>query len=250
MSSTVDISAPDGAVNAYLTRPDEQPHPGVLFIMDAFGLRPTIEEMADRIAADGYVVLAPNVFYRAGRSPLGPLPDLTDPEQRASFFQKVRPLMDELTPDRIAADGAAYLDYLDGVAAHGPVAITGYCMGARVGWRIAAAHPDRVAALAGFHAGGLVTDADDSPHRSAGDIKAELYFGFADQDPSMTAEQIATLERTLDEAGARYRAEVYPGAQHGYTMADTAAYKEDARERHFRELSALLAQTLSGSSLS
>ena len=82
-------------------------------------------------------------------------------------------------------------------------------MGARVGWRIAAAHPERVAALAGFHAGGLVTDDADSPHRLGRRLTAELYFGFADQDPSMTAEQIATLERALDEAGARYRSEVY-----------------------------------------
>jgi carboxymethylenebutenolidase len=243
-SSTVEIGTRDGVADAYLARPDDRAHPGVLFIMDAFGLRPTIDEMVDGITADGYVVLAPNVFYRAGRSSVRPLPDLTDPEERTSFFQSVRPLIDELTPERIAADGAAYLDYLGEVAAPGPVAITGYCMGGRVGWRIAAAHPDRVAAFAAFHPGGLVTEAPDSPHRSAGDLKAELYFGFADEDPSMTAEQIATLERTLDEAGARYRAEVYAGAHHGYTMADAAAYDEAARERHFRELRALLERTL------
>ena len=61
----------------------------------------------------------------------------------------------------------------------------------------------------------------------------------------MSAEQIATFERTLSEAGAQYRSEVYPGAQHGYTMADTAAYDEPSAERHFRELSALLDRTLS-----
>jgi carboxymethylenebutenolidase len=59
----------------------------------------------------------------------------------------------------------------------------------------------------------------------------------------MTAQHISTLERTLDEAGARYRAEIYEGAQHGYTMADTPAYHEEARERHFRELRALLERT-------
>ena len=240
----VEITTPDGVADAYLARPDDQPHPGVLFIMDAFGIRPTIAEMIERIAADGYVVLAPNVFYRAGRSPVLPMPDLSDPDQRAGFFQKVRPLMDELTPERIVSDGAAYLDYLAKAAGPGRFALSGYCMGARVGWRIAAAMPDRVAALAGFHAGGLVTDAPDSPHTSAGNIEAELYFGFADQDPSMTAEQIATLERTLEEAGARYRSEVYEGAQHGYTMADTAAYDEPSGERHYRELRALLDRAL------
>lgn len=240
-SSTVDISTPDGVANAYLARPDDQPHPGVLFIMDAFGLRPTIDEMVDRIAGAGYIVLAPNVFYRAGRSPVPPPPD--EPGQRTSFFGSLRPLMDALTPERLAADGEAYLNRLREAGAEGPVAITGYCMGARVGWRIAAAHPDRVAALAGFHAGSLVTDDPESPHRSATAINAEMYFGFADQDPSMTAEQISALERTLDEAGVRYRTEVYEGAHHGYTMSDTPVYNEGARERHFRELHALLERT-------
>src|SRR5437588_9301076 len=111
-SSTVDIPTPDGVADAYLTQPDDrQPHPGVLFIMDAYGLRPRIEEMADRIAERGYVVLAPNVFYRAGRAPVIPMPDHTDPDSRASFWQRLRPLIDQLTPDALASDGAAYLDY-------------------------------------------------------------------------------------------------------------------------------------------
>jgi carboxymethylenebutenolidase len=240
----VDITTSDGVADAYLARPDEQPHPGVLFIMDAFGLRPTIGEMIERIAADGYIVLAPNLFYRAGRAPVLPMPDLSDPDQRAGFFAKLRPLIGALTPERIQSDATAYLDYLAESAGSGAAALTGYCMGARVGWRIASAMPDRVAALAGFHAGGLVTDDPDSPHHSASDISAELYFGFADQDPSMTAEQIATLERALKEAGARYRSEIYEGAQHGYTMADTAAHHEPSRERHFRELRSLLDRAL------
>ena len=243
-SETIEIRTPDGVADAYLTRPDDQPHPGVLFIMDAYGLRPTIYELADRIAGDGYLVLAPNVFYRAGRSPVVPMPDVSDPEQRTKFFQSIRPLIEQLTPERLAADGSAYLDYLAHVGSPPRVAITGYCMGARIGWWIAAAHPDRVAALAGFHAGGMATDGPQSPHLAAAEVKAEMYFGFADQDPSMTAEQIATLERALGEAGARYRAEVYEGAPHGYTMADTPAFNHAARERHFRELQALLERTL------
>lgn len=237
---TVEIQMPDGVANAYLARPDEDPHPGVLFIMDAFGLRPAIEDMVARIAADGYVVLAPNVFYRGGPDPVSPP---ADPEERSTYFGSViRPLMDELTPERLAADGKAYLDYLAGAGGSEPVAITGYCMGGRVGWWIAEAHPDRVAALAGFHVGGLVSEGDESPHRSVPD--AELYFGFADEDPSATPEQIATLEQALDEAGASYRSEVYEGAKHGYTMVDSPVYDEDAAERHYRELGTLLERTL------
>ena len=241
----VEITTEDGVADGYLARPtdDDGRRGGVLFLVDAFGLRPQIERMADRIAERGVVVLAPNVFYRHGRAPVLPMPDLEDPDQRGPFMEKIRPMMRELSPERIASDSRGYLDFLAGVA-RGPFAITGYCMGARLGWRIATAHPDRVVALAGFHAGGLATDDADSPHRSAGELTVEAYFGHADNDQSMTPENIAALERALDEAGVTYRSEVYAGAAHGYTMADTAMYNEAAAERHFDALSALLDRTI------
>jgi carboxymethylenebutenolidase len=118
-------------------------------------------------------------------------------------------------------------------------------MGGRLGWWIAVANTDRVAALAAFHTGGLVTDDENSAHRAASALGGvELYFGFADQDRNMTPEQIATLERALDDAGVAYRAEVYEGALHGYTMSDLSVFDEAARERHHRELASLLAQTI------
>src|SRR3954468_18242379 len=96
-SATLDIRTPDGVADAYLTRPDQgERHPGVLFMMDAFGLRPRVEEMADRIAGRGDAVLAPNLFYRAGRAPVLPVPDMTEEGARGEFFKRVRSLMDEL----------------------------------------------------------------------------------------------------------------------------------------------------------
>jgi carboxymethylenebutenolidase len=89
-----------------------------------------------------------------------------------------------------------------------------------------------------------VTEAKDSPHLIAGEVSAELYFGFADNDHSMSAESIATLEKALDEAGASYVSEVYEGAAHGYTMSDTPAYDEAAAERHFAALFDLLGRTV------
>jgi carboxymethylenebutenolidase len=242
-SGMIDVRTQDGVADAYLARPDDERHPGVLLVVDAFGLRPQIERMAHRIAGHGFVVLAPNVFYRAGRAPVVSLDGLDDPEQRGRVFERVMPLIRELTPERIVRDGGAYLDRVEEVGP-GPVAITGYCMGGRIGWRIAAAYPERVAALAGFHVGGLVTDDDDSPHRSAGTIAAEVYLGFADNDRSATPEQIAELERALGAAGVRYRSELYRGAAHGYTMADTPSYDHAAAERHYTALFSLLERTL------
>lgn len=242
-TSTVTIDTPDGTADAYLAKPDDGQHPGVLFVMDAIGLRPVIAEMTERIASRGYAVLAPNVFYRAGRAPVIPLPDFSEPDARSSYFQQLRPLMEQLTPEAIERDGKAYLDYLGGVASK-PFAITGYCMGARLALRIAAAYPRRVAALAGFHGGGLATDAPDSPHLLADKLKAEAYFGHADNDQSNTPDQVATLNLALSDAGVEYRSELYEGAAHGYTMPDSPAYNEQAAERHFRELFALLDRTL------
>ena len=240
----IELAAPDGACDAYLTGAGGEPRPGVLLLMDAYGLRPVVQELADRIAADGYVVLAPNLFYRAGTSPVPPPPPAGDDAARAAAWAVIRPVMAQLTPERIAADGSAYLDALAAVAAPGPSALTGYCMGGRVGWWIAAAHPDRVAALAGFHVGGLVSDDPASPHRAADRLRAEVYLGFADADASMPAEAILALAKALEAAGVRHRCEVYEGAAHGYTMADTPAFDAAARERHFAALHALLGRAL------
>jgi carboxymethylenebutenolidase len=246
MSGTpIDVRTPDGVADAYLARPDDDArHPGVLLIMDAFGLRPQIERMAERIAARGFVVLAPNVFYRAGRAPVVSSDGLEDPDQRDAVIERIMPLIHELTDERIQRDGGAYLDRLEAEAGGGPVAITGYCMGGRDGWRLAADYPNRVAALGCFHTGGLVSEDDDSPHRSAAKLEAELYLGFADHDKSATPEQIATLERSLQEAGVVHHSDLFEDALHGYTMADTPVYDEDAAERHYSQLFALLERTI------
>ncbi|HVW17583.1 MAG TPA: dienelactone hydrolase family protein [Solirubrobacteraceae bacterium] len=241
---TIDVTTPDGVADAYVARPDgDGRHPGVLLVMDAFGLRPAIERMADRIAARGYLVLAPNVFYRDARTPVVPQELIGDGDRRSELLGKVRPLIGSLTPDVVARDADAYLGWLEREG-RGPVAITGYCMGGRFGWYAAAAYPDRVAALGAFHTGGLVTDGPDSPHLRAGDLRAELYLGFADSDASATPEQVATVDEALDAAGVRHTTEVYTGALHGYTMADTPVYDEAAAERHFDELFALLERTI------
>ncbi len=235
----IDVQGADGVADSYLVRPEDLPRGGVLFVIDAFGLRDVTIEMADRIAAEGYVVLAPNVLYRGGRAPVRPMPDFLDEDSRNRFMVEMKPLLMEAAGEAAACDGAFYLDRL-AEETPGPVAISGYCMGGRVGWRIAAAYPDRVAALACFHTSGFVTDAADSPHRSAVDLRCELLLRFADRDANMTPEQIVELEMALKAAGVAYSAEVYPGALHGYTMADTPVFDEAARERHFEELFALL----------
>jgi len=103
-----------------------------------------------------------------------------------------------------------------------------------------------VAACGGFHAGGLVTEEPDSPHQGLKDAKARFVFGHADHDPSMAPAAVARLGETLKDAGLEASNEIYAGAPHGYTMADTSAFHPEATERHFTELRALLDGALKG----
>ncbi|MFF8974180.1 dienelactone hydrolase family protein [Streptomyces sp. NPDC014995] len=244
--TAVDIPTEDGVADAYLAHPgDGSPRPGVLLYQDAFGLRPHLRAMADRLAEAGYTVLVPNVFYRHGRAPVVELPEFIDPSARPEIFEKLSPVMQSLTNELAARDAGAYLGWLaeSPLVVDGPVALTGYCMGARLALLTAGTYPDRVAAAAGFHGGRLATDAPESPHLVADRVTAELYFGHADDDPSLPPEQIRRLEEALTSAGVRHRCEVYEGAHHGFTQADTAAYHEEAAERHWAALLDLLKRT-------
>lgn len=245
--SMIDIAAADGTAEAYLAGDSG---PGVLFFIDAFGIRPQIEEMADRIAGWGYVVLAPNIFYRSGdAASLAPQGDLRVAGEREKFFATVMPRIEALPSEAARRDIGAYLTALraqPGVA-DGRLGVTGYCIGARLATYTAGDHPEDIAAVGGFHGGRLVTDADDSPHRVLEHARAEFVYGHADNDGSMPTEAVAALGETLAAHGLAATNEIYPGAAHGYTMADTSSYNEEGAERHFAELRALLERTLARS---
>ncbi|MDA8440726.1 MAG: dienelactone hydrolase family protein [Propionibacterium sp.] len=249
------IRVGDDLVEAYVTRPDEStggmPLTGVLFFMDAIGLRSRIAEMAERIASWGYVVVAPNVFHRYGTaeetSPSGPL---SSPEAREAFFATLTPRLRDLFSaaqrPQLLSDLRGYVDalhHVEGVSQR-PIGVTGYCMGTRLGILTAGELGHGVAAVGGFHGGGLVTDDPESPHLALPRARAEFLFGHADNDRSNTPEQIATLDRALDDAGLTHHGAIYEGAPHGYSMADTASYDERAAERSFTELRDLFARAL------
>jgi carboxymethylenebutenolidase len=246
--SSIDITTPDGACDSRLAKPaQEGKYPGVLFYMDAFGLRPVTDEWISRIAAQGYVVLAPNLFYRSARSPIvKDVQGMMTAENRPKLFAILGPLMNELTPGRLAEDSGTYVDFLTNLpqTGPGPIGITGYCLGARVALRTAAARPDRVGAVAGFHGGNLATEEPDSPHLLASKIAGEVYIAYADHDDHASPEQQARLDEALSSAGVRHESEVYKDAPHGYTMSDTAAYRKEAAERHFESLMELFDRTL------
>jgi carboxymethylenebutenolidase len=238
-SVNVDVRTADGVCDAYLAFPEQGgPHPGVVLCMDAFGLRDYLREMTEELAGHGFVVLTPNLFYRTGRTPVLDIRFPVKPEEFTAAFPKIMPLLQGYEPELAMRDMSAFLDYLLGlkqVSGRG-IGLTGYCMGGRIALRAAARYPDRVGAVASFHAGRMVSDAPDSPHLELGNIRAPTYMAHADQDASMPPEQIAAVEKALKDGKVPYRAELYRGALHGFTMRDLPAYNAEAVERHWERL--------------
>ncbi|WP_428340392.1 dienelactone hydrolase family protein [Mycobacterium sp.] len=226
------VTTPDGSAPVRLFTPEGQgPWPGVVMFPDAGGTRQTFVDMAARLADFGYAVLLPDVYYRQGDwEPFDMKTAFSDNAER----KRLMSFIGSISPDNWASDANAYFDYL---AARPEVSgttfgTTGYCMGGRASFIVAGRVPDRVAAAASFHGGGLVTDGSDSPHLRADQIRAAVYVGGAANDASFTADHAEQLEKALTAAGVDHTIETYSAA-HGYAVPDNPPYDADADERHW-----------------
>jgi carboxymethylenebutenolidase len=248
----VEIKTPSGVCDASLVQPSRAGQwPGVVLFVDAFGLRPTMRDMAKRLARDGYTVLVPNPYYRSSKAPgLPPGFDFSNPKDREKFTALRAPL----TADAVSTDASAYLSFLDAqlsVKKSAKMGAFGYCMGGPMSMRAAAAMPDRVGAGASFHGGGLVTDKPDSPHLLVSRLKARYYFGIAANDDAGDPEAKTKLREAFAGAGLSAKIEVYEGCLHGWCVKDMPMspdgkpiYNEAQAERAWNELVALFKQSL------
>jgi carboxymethylenebutenolidase len=240
----IEIRTSDGTSDSVLYRLKDGPErPGVIFLTDIGGIRPSQREMARRLAEAGYSVLMPNIFYRTGKPPMLDFPFKAGDERT---MKRLAELSGPLTPEAIGHDASSYVDFLaaQGSVRHGKMGVVGFCFSGAVALRTAAARPDRIAAAASFHGGRLFTDAHDSPHLELPRVKAHLYFGHATEDRSMPAEAIEKLNHALEAWGGEYESEVYEGAHHGWTVPDNPAYNQPEAERAFAKLTELFAKTL------
>jgi carboxymethylenebutenolidase len=220
--SNVEIKTPDGTCDAAFIRPESGSHPGVLVWPDAFGLRPSIREIARRLASTGYSALVPNPFYRLGKAPF------TDAShfdfKNEADMAKLKSMIASVSAPGIAEkDAVAYVGFLDAqkeVDAARKIGTQGYCMGGPLVVRTAATLPDRIGAGASFHGGGLVTDKPDSPHLLAPKIKARMYFGIAANDDAKQPEAKDKLKEAFGAAKGSAEIEVYPEALHGWCISD------------------------------
>jgi carboxymethylenebutenolidase len=211
--------------------------PLVVFHPDAGGVRPAMFEMAQHLVDAGYAVLVVDLYWRL--APFAPFDARTvfdDPPERARLMGMAR----TVDSDQVASDTAALLDTIGADR----VGMIGYCLGGKNAYVAAARLGERVAALATFHAGGLVLDGPESPHRMSPDLAAEVYVGIADGDASCSPEHQVQLEEALTAAGVTHELEVYDGARHGFAVPDFAVYDEAAAAKHWDRALALFARTL------
>lgn len=237
------IKTRDGVAKAGLFRPSKASaaKSGVILYQDAFGPRPALDGMAERLAGQGYVVLVPDLFYR--NAPYGPF------DAKTAFVEEktkvaLMTLVTGTTQEMTIRDSAAFLDALAGEGVTGPIGTVGYCMGGARALNAAATYPDRIKAAASFHGGNLASDAADSPHHKAASIKARVYVGMAGVDRSFPPEQSTRLEEALRNAEVDHVLENYLGMAHGWCVPDHSVYNEAGAERHWQRLITLFAETL------
>jgi len=244
LEDTLDIATADGAMETFVCRPDRDgPFPAVLLLMDAPGIREELRDMARRLATVGYLVLLPNLYYRAGRdTKYGP--DVL--ETGSAEHTRMRAVRTKMTIPPVMDDVAAMLAFLDARddVRPGPIGCHGYCMSGPYALAAAARYPDRVAAAASFYGTWLVSDAVESPHLTLGQAKGELYIACAEHDDLAPLPMVEELRRLFDASGARGELEIYPGVHHGFGFPQRWCYDKTAAERHWQRLIALYDRSL------
>ena len=244
LEDTLDIPTADGAMPTFVCRPDRGgPLPAVFLLMDAPGIREELRDMARRMATVGYLVLLPNLYYRAGTDTYYGPDVLT---AGSAEHARMRALRTWMTIPPVMDDFAAMLAFVDARddVRPGPVGCHGYCMSGPYALAAAARYPDRVAAAASFYGTWLVSDAEESPHLTLGRAKGELYIACAEHDELAPLAMVEELRRLFEASGARGELEIYQGVHHGYAFPQRWCYDKPAAERHWQRLIALYALNL------
>ena len=235
----LDVVTAEGEMKTFIFHPESDgPHPVMLYLMDAPSIRPQLKDMASRLATAGYYVMLPYLFYRGG-----PFREfgMSDEDMHAR-----RDLMGSVTPTNIISDAEALLAVADAdpAARGGKVGAVGFCMSGGLTLALAKAMPDRVAAAASIHGAWMVRDAPDSPHLGVDEIKAEVYLGWAHDDPTAPVAELDQLRASMDAAGVRYTYDLYTDAVHGYAPRGTDRYNRFASEQHWERVHSLMRRSL------
>ena len=219
------ISTPDGRMPACLFTPDKQRHkPAIVLLMEAFGLTSHIRDVAARIANEGYVVIAPDLYYR----------ELPNNKFKYEEVEQAMAMMYRLDFGKpIEADIRAAVAYVKSQPDVYPdrVGVTGFCLGGGLTFFTACKLSDEIAAAAPFY--GMVLDQWID---AVTDITVPIYLFFGGADPFIPQARIRQIESRFQELDKDYRLKVYNDADHGFFCHERSSYNRLAAEDSWREL--------------
>lgn len=233
-----DIETADGSMPTYVFHPEVHgPHPVVLYLMDAPGIRPALRDMASRLATAGYYVMLPYLYHRGG-----PYQEFGTSDEDMHARGE---LMATVTPAGIVTDATALLAHADRdpAASSGPAGAVGFCMSGGLTLVLARTFPERIKAAASIHGAWLVRDTEDSPHLGLDAIRGEAHFAWADPDSTAPAEDRDVMVAALDAADVPYTMDVVTDAAHGFAPPGER-YDRAASERHWERVHSLLRRRL------
>lgn len=214
------------------------PNPVIVYLMDAPGIRDALQKMARRLASAGYYVMLPYLYYRAE-----PYREFTTSD---ADMHRRQELMGTITPSNILGDFQALVSFAntDERADANKVGVVGFCMSGGLALSCARGFPDLVKAAASIHGAWLVRDTADSPHLGLSSATAELYFGWADNDPTAPLPDLDTMRSSLDAAGLEYTIDFFDDALHGFAPEGTPRYDQYASEVHWERVHELMRRRL------
>ena len=234
--STVQLNTSDGKMDAYVAQPkDGGNYPGVVVIQEAFGVNDHIRKVTDRIAAEGYVAIAPDIFHREAERviPYAEMPKAIATLQR---------VVDSKAMEDVGA-AIAHLKSQSNVKS-GAIGVTGFCMGGRLTYLAAAHHAKDIKCAVPYYGGGIPMG-NPSPLSRTSEIRCPMYLFFGAKDQLIPKEHVDQIKAELTTNKVPFQLEVYPDAGHGFFCDDRAmSYNEGAAKDAWEKTRAFFAQHL------
>jgi len=219
-TDTESLPTADGLMPAYLCQPvTGGPYPAVIVVMEAFGLNAHIKTVAERVAREGYVTIAPDFLYRFG-SPVVPYDDVA---RAIGYVQR----FDDAA---LMAEMGVVIQHLKSLpdVRNDRIGIVGFCVGGRIAFLTACRHPAAVKAAVTFYGGGIAADTPSAPLHDAPRIQCPVLCFFGEADRTIPMDQVRRLEETLKRIKKTFEIKVYPGAGHGFFCDDRPAFNPEA----------------------